>query len=294
MKSRRKHNYTLIILFLTILFTLLSAASFTLTEASAPKKSTIPTDRTITNTHSELWPWNTLNERTSAPVLKIFKDTSIINKDILNNFAKHLLLSFTHDKTPHSVIDVTDFSDKIMITEDDFHIWMKDQIIKASNNEEYIIGLYGFIGEYSVAHCVYCIRKSALSEDGVWSDFTKEDMIAYLEESGDTVIYSDALGTYIDTESDDQYVASDGEIYTMGYSLLNTSVDYIYSIMINSGFESIIDEFLPQFDDAICNLNIKAYKNGDLLVISFYDTIPFKLNIFYDLETETFCGWIRE
>ena len=294
MKPIRNNNYTFVVLLLCVLLILISAASFTLTAASLPKESSIPTDHTIVNTHSELWPWNELNEKASSPVLELIKDPAVVNKNSINSFAKQLLLSFTHSNIPHSAIDATDFSDKAMITEDDFHIWIKDQAITASNNEEYVIGLYGFVGEYNVAHSVYCIRKSALSEDGVWSDFTKEDMIAYLEESGDTVIYADTPTEPAEGEDNDRYLAGDGEIYTIGYSLLNTTIDYVYSIMINSGFESNIDEFLPEFDEAMSKLDVKAYKNGDLLIIYFYNTFPFKLHILYDMGTESFCGWVRQ
>ncbi len=294
MRSRQDRNYSFVILLLTILLTLLSAVTFAVTATTVHERSSIPAESTTVNTHSELWPWSTLNERTSSPVLELIDDPSIINKDVINVFVKRLLLSSSHSTVPHSAIDGTDFSDKIMITEDDFHIWMKDHIIKASNKEEFIIGFYGFTGEYNVAHSVYCIRKNALSKDGVWTEFTKDDMIAYLERSGETVIYADTPEISAESETDVEYIRDYGEIYTMGYSFLDRAVDYIYGIMLNSGFESVVDEFLPDFDDAVSKLNFKGCKNGDLLVISFYDTIPFKLHIFYDMKTETFCGWTRE
>lgn len=290
MKQIKSRNGAFIAVFLTLLTVIMSAAAFFIASQSVCGGSTVTIDRTVVNTHSELWPWSTLNERDSVPVLELIDDPSVINEEVINSFVKRILISSSHSITPHSAIDAADFSDDIMITTDDFHIWMKDHTIEASNGEEFVTGFYGFTGEYNIAHSVYCIRKNALSKDGVWTEFTKDEIIAHLEDSGQTVIYTDTP----EIESDVEYIRDYGEIYTMGYSLLDRAVDYIYGIMLNTGFESSIDEFLPDFDDAVSKLDFKSRRNGDLLVISFYDTIPFKLHVFYDLGTDTFCGWTRE
>ncbi len=289
MKSTKNRSYSLTVtLLVTALLTAFTAVSFALAATNAPSDSVMKTDSQM-STHVVIWPWNILDESASSPALELIKDTEIMNKDILNSFAKNLLISSSHSTVPYSAIESTDFSDEIMITEEDFYIWMKDRVVKAYNNEEFITGFFGFSGEYNLSFSAYCIRRAALSESDVWTEYTKDEIIdLFTNSERSKVHYTDPYVSDLE-----EYINIDGSIYVAESTMINMTISYIYRIMALSGFESASDDFLPGFADAVNVGGLRAYKNGDLLMLYFYDTVPFNLYLFYDLGTETYCGWAR-
>ncbi|MBQ4054109.1 MAG: hypothetical protein IJD17_00220 [Clostridia bacterium] len=291
MKTKQSRNYSFVIPLFCLLLTLFSAASFALAARSVPEASNVKADRVISNTHSELWPWSMLKESDSTLALDLIKDEGVLSKESINKFVKNTLLSSSHSTVPNSAIDATDFSAEMMITENDFYLWIKDKTITAYDNSEFVTGFFGFSGEYDICFSAYCIRKSALSEENVWSECTDEEIVEFLT-------YEDTADVYYDSPSEVQedaeaYIRTDDGVYPVKLTLIDITVSYIDRIVTLSGFEGISNEVITSFADTVSRSSLKAYRNGELLMLYFDDIEEFKLYLFYDLGTQTYCGWIR-
>ncbi|MBQ3100074.1 MAG: hypothetical protein IJC50_03705 [Clostridia bacterium] len=291
MKEDSKGGFSLlVVIFVILLLSAITAAAFLFTADRPASDSTLSRD-TVSNTHAIIWPWSILEEKSSSPALELINDDEILSKNSINSFAKNMLLSSSHSTVPNSAIDTADFSSETMITEEDFHIWIKDKTITAYDNSEYVTGFFGFSGEYDVCFSAYCIRKSALSEEDVWTECTDDEIIElFTKQEGENVYYDAPTEAEAEAEA---FIKVNENVYPISLTFIDITLAYVDRIISLSGFESIGSDIISEFADAFNTNELRAYKNGELMMLYLNTIDQFKLYLFYDLGTQTYCGWIR-
>ena len=291
MKEDSKGGFSLlVVIFVILLLSAITAAAFLFTADRPASDSTLSRD-TVSNTHAIIWPWSILEEKSSSPALELINDDEILSKNSINSFAKNMLLSSSHCTVPNSAIDTADFSSETMITEEDFHIWIKDKTITAYDNSEYVTGFFGFSGEYDVCFSAYCIRKSALSEEDVWTECTDDEIIElFTKQEGENVYYDAPTEAEAEAEA---FIKVNENVYPISLTFIDITLAYVDRIISLSGFESIGSDIISEFADAFNTNELRAYKNGELMMLYLNTIDQFKLYLFYDLGTQTYCGWIR-
>ena len=291
MKEDSKGGFSLlVVIFVILLLSAITAAAFLFTADRPASDSTLSRD-TVSNTHAIIWPWSILEEKSSSPALELINDDEILSKNSINSFAKNMLLSSSHSTVPNSAIDTADFSSETMITEEDFHIWIKDKTITAYDNSEYVTGFFGFSGEYDVCFSAYCIRKSALSEEDVWTECTDDEIIElFTKQEGENVYYDAPTEAEAEAEA---FIKVNENVYPISLTFIDITLAYVDRNISLSGFESIGSDIISEFADAFNTNELRAYKNGELMMLYLNTIDQFKLYLFYDLGTQTYCGWIR-
>jgi len=195
------------------------------------------------------------------------------------------------------------FADAIMISRDDFQLWLKDYRFTTGGGQTYTCGFAGYSGNYEMLFSAYCVRNGATDSRGAWREC---DPVEYAEllgiesrDNGNHNIYSgeaNAEEISPDIESGNMRYYSFGDKIIMTYvdSIAQKATEYAYSLLDHSGFESLDEIYYSMYVEAIMDGSARAYINGELMLISIDEDLPTVIHLFYDLGTENFCGWIRE
>ena len=296
-------HYAPIVILLTLLLIALSAASFLFSVGFMPEKSELDSTYTVKRIFADRFPWDSDNMANSAKALGFVNDDTTYDEEMLNDFARRALTGSTPQNfAPHKAISEKSFADSVYISRGDFMLWLKDYRFTTEDGQGYTAGFKGFSGNYEMLFSAYCVRNDAVSEENAWRECSDSE---YTELLGitriGTNVYSEGGDIenegilYEGTDQNDIYYNFDGEYISIkANSIAQRGGEYAYNVLTLSGFENINESYFAMYGEAIIKGEARAYINGELMLISIEDKRLSTLHLFYDLGTESFCGWIRE